>query len=112
MQKQTTRIKKGRDGWEAETLFVADPSKINTKEGTHAWEVHTGKSGKGLRSWAQKGKYKNEDGSAFTSFSFLMFTDPSHNLGTDNTVRCTEKTVTEQHRKALELFMSLENIQP
>jgi len=82
----------------AKTLFIGvDPVKGETDV-----EIFTAKGNRGtVRSWFQYGTNKNENG--FQSFSFLMFQSHTGRL-CEVSARATEKTINEQHLKAVELF--------
>lgn len=89
-----TTLRKGRDGWQAETLY-RDPA--------------TGK-GASLSTW------KNSRGGIYSSFqfgevsadgfnfSFVVFQDKRGTLCEDRKTRCTEKSISEMHTKAVTLF--------
>lgn len=81
-----TTITKGRDGWEARTIISLGAP--------HILEVRTSTTQRGLVTRATR--YKAERG----MMSYELFGDFSENV-TVTKDRCTEKSVTTQHRAAL-----------
>ncbi len=101
-----TSIKKGRDGFRAESLIdlpgirskTADPGKA----GAVKLSITTSKGSRGLRSYCTVGFYSAPlPGSIFSSFSFAMFGDFSKTVASAEGVRCTEKSVRALHELAL-----------
>ena len=94
-EKLTNRkVYKGRDGWQAKTT-------VKSVKG-YDWEILTFKTSKTITTIAQAGKNKDENG--YSSFSFVLFQDPRIKLR-QVTERCTEKTVSDSHTKALKEFV-------
>jgi hypothetical protein len=93
-QQGPTTLRKGRDGWKAETTFkdeiTGEAVELNTWKGSRG----------GIYSCYQFGKL-----SADGCFSFMMFGDERGTLCEDRTVRCTDKTVQAMHTTALQLFI-------
>ena len=81
-----THITKGRDGWEALDRVPMAAGRI-LRITTHKWQNG------GISSCATSVK-PAEDG---LGYSFILFTDFYKTLKTDRTVRCTEKTISQQH---------------
>lgn len=84
----TTRIYKGRDGWQAQTDTELDNNRV--------LRLNTYKSGRG-------GVITNASVHTVISGSFLqheLFGDYNKNAIEERTARCTEKTVTTQHQAA------------
>jgi hypothetical protein len=86
MNTKTTLIK-GRDGWEAETRIELDAER--------ALQIRTSKGGRGLQTSATVIKPTP------TGFTWSPFEDFKETLRDGQGLRCTEKTVREEHAKAL-----------
>jgi len=94
-EKLTNRkVYKGRDGWQAKT-------KVKDVKG-YDWEISTYKSGTALVSIAQSGRFIIEQG--YDVFNFQIVGDPRFRLR-EVRERCTEKTISDSHTKALKAFV-------
>jgi hypothetical protein len=95
----TSRISKGRDGWEAKTIFPL-PELARGDRGEYALTIHTYKGNRGLVSSASISQH----GAGFTVHAFgsmrALMGDYSKTVLLTPT-RCTEKAVQAQHLSAL-----------
>jgi len=92
-----TSISKGYNGWKAETY-------IDDFQGKD-YRISTFKSSKGdLVSSAQGGKSEKTGSKQVKIFSYTAFQDPYYTLEVTKPNRITEKSVAEQHGKALNKF--------
>lgn len=82
-----TTITKGRDGWAAETRIELDAER--------ALQIRTSKGGRGLQSSATVIKPTP------TGFTWSPFEDFKETLREGRGLRCTEKTVRDEHAQAL-----------
>ena len=82
-----TTITKGREGWEAETRIELDTER--------ALQIRTSKGARGLQTSATVIKPTP------TGFIWSPFEDFKETLRDGKGLRCTEKTFTEEHTKAL-----------
>lgn len=86
--KEGTNVIKGRDGWEAETVRLLP--------GGRALVVRTSKASRGGVDSSAKVVMPTEHG-----FSWMPFEDFGEQLRKAPGTRCTERTVTEEHTRAL-----------
>jgi hypothetical protein len=101
MEYQTT-LKKGHDGYSAETNVVLG----EVESGTRILRVSTYKYSRGgLWSCATVGIEKNEGG--YTSFSFMMYQDFHKGFNFTPAKRVTEKSVMEAHKVALSMLPAI-----
>lgn len=90
--KVRTHTRKGRDGWIAESNYPLG--------GHRLLKVSTWKGSYGGVSTSASVCEVNSDGSSVIA----LFADYSKTIITDRGVRCTEKTVTQQHATALAML--------
>lgn len=83
-----TVIKKGRDGWAAESKVPMDAGRT--------LRVSTYKGSRGGLSTFATSVIETDCG-----FSFIVFTDYNKEIADDRSVRCTEKTVHAQHASVM-----------
>jgi len=96
----TTSLRKGENGWKAK-------NSVDNYRG-YDWEITTMKSMRGdLITRAVGGKTTKREG--YSTFEYVMYQDPNITLMTSRPARITDKAVSEQHKKALELFESKVN---
>lgn len=94
-----TIVHKRRDGWEAITYFEIGPAKHDhhSEPGIRSLRISTSKRSRGGISTSATAVVLCPDG----TMSWLPFEDFNKHLIAEK-VRCTEKSVREQHAKALE----------
>jgi hypothetical protein len=91
---EKTSVQKGRDGWVGNT-------DLSIENGCD-YKITTTKFGSGVvKCYAQSGTFGETE--HFTSFSFMMFSDPSYTLVQTRT-RATSKTIAEIHAAGLQIF--------
>ena len=95
-----TVVRKGHDGWNAKTYFLISGGKQDGRQ----VKVSTYKGTSGLYTSAQVMTIENQGG--YQTESFELFGDPSKTLIRPVKCRVTDKTVSEQHKQALEILAS------
>ncbi len=95
IQKGTTNVYKGRDGWTAKTNFAIEGGPHN---GRHV-KVFTWKGNGGVYTGSQVVTIGESGG--FQSETFAMFSDPSKTLVRPEKIRASDKTIAEQHERGL-----------
>ena len=92
-----TYIKKGLNGWKAET-------NVDDFDG-YDWRISTFKTSRGDLLTSAKGGKSEESGTrGIVIFSYKLYEDPYHTLEVSKPSRLTEKVVSEQHEKGLAKF--------
>lgn len=95
--KFTTEIKKGYHGW---------VGKSETKIGDKDWKITTMKRYNGVISTiAQSGVKEERDG--YSTFTFVMYQDPSIGVSSNPGVRATQKAIDNIHMESLKTFETL-----
>lgn len=93
-----TRVRKGRDGWTATTIFELH----EVEKGTRVLNVLTQKRSSGKLTTSVQGMVKEPSQNGFGVTTFKMYGDFHQTLNTSSgKVRVTEKAVADFHAEAL-----------
>ena len=92
-----TEIKKGFNGWAGKSEISIDGKD---------WQITTMKRHHGsISTLAQSGIKEKRDG--YSTFTFIMYQDPSMRVNSVSGVRATQKSIDRIHSEGLEIFKTL-----